>query len=82
MVQRYIEGGYGASEMEEDAQGDWVSYEDYAELKEAAEKALAVLEDYEVQIDGEWGACWGLERLYADGQVDDVLPLLKGLLRD
>ena len=33
MVQRYIEGGYGASEMEEDEQGDWVKYEDYAKLK-------------------------------------------------
>ena len=33
MVQRYIEGGYGVSEMEEDAQGDWVRYEDYAALK-------------------------------------------------
>ena len=33
MVQRYIEGGYGASEMEEDEQGDWVRYEDYAKLK-------------------------------------------------
>ena len=33
MVQRYIEGGYGASEMEEDAKGDWVRYEDYAKLK-------------------------------------------------
>lgn len=33
MVQRYIEGGYGASEMEEDAQGDWVRYEDYEKLK-------------------------------------------------
>ncbi len=34
MVQRYIEGGYGASEMEEDEQGDWVSYEDYAALRQ------------------------------------------------
>ncbi len=33
MVQRYIEGGYGASEMEEDAQGEWVSYEDYEFLE-------------------------------------------------
>ena len=33
MVKRYIEGGYGVSEMEEDAQGDWVRYEDYAALK-------------------------------------------------
>lgn len=33
MVQRYIEGGYGVSEMEEDEQGDWVKYEDYAKLK-------------------------------------------------
>lgn len=33
MVQRYIEGGYGVSEMEEDAKGDWVRYEDYAALK-------------------------------------------------
>lgn len=32
MVRRYIEGGYGVSEMEEDAQGDWVRYEDYAKL--------------------------------------------------
>lgn len=37
MVQRYIEGGYGASEMEEDAQGDWVSYEDYAALVNSVE---------------------------------------------
>ena len=34
MVQRYIEGGYGVSEMEEDAQGDWVRYEDYERLKQ------------------------------------------------
>lgn len=33
MVARFIEGGYGVSEMEEDAQGDWVRYEDYAALK-------------------------------------------------
>lgn len=33
MVQRYIEGGYGVSEMEEDEHGDWVKYEDYAKLK-------------------------------------------------
>ena len=33
MVQRYIEGGYGVSEMEEDSQGDWVKYEDYEKLK-------------------------------------------------
>ena len=33
MVQRYIEGGYGASEMGEDEQGDWVEYEDYEKLK-------------------------------------------------
>ena len=33
MAQRYNEGGYGTSEMEEDEQGDWVMYEDYAKLK-------------------------------------------------
>lgn len=40
MVQRYIEGGYGASEMEEDEQGDWVKYEDYAALKELTDKLV------------------------------------------
>lgn len=40
MVQRYIEGGYGASEMEEDEHGDWVSYEDYAELKSVLVEVL------------------------------------------
>lgn len=79
MVQRFdLVSGY----MQKWPEGNWVEYDDYAALKEAAEKALAVLEDYEVQIDGEWGACRDIERLYADGQVDDVLPLLKGLLRD
>lgn len=77
MVQRW---DYESLYPSED--GDWVKYSDYAKLKEAAEKALAVLEDYEVQIDGEWGACRGIDRLYADGIVDDVLPLLKGLLHD
>ena len=76
MVQRYV-----AITVEAD-EGEFVKYEDYAALKEAAQKALDVLEDYEVQIDGEWGACRDIERLYADGQVDDVLPLLKGLLHD
>ena len=33
MVARFIEGGYGVSEMEEDGQGDWVKYEDYEKLK-------------------------------------------------
>ncbi len=33
MVQRFSEGGYGASEMEEDDHGDWVKYEDYAALE-------------------------------------------------
>lgn len=55
-------------------------FDDYANLKETAEKALAVLEDYEVRIDGEWGMCRDIDQLYADGIVDDVLPLLKGLL--
>lgn len=40
MVQRYIEGGYGASEMEEDAQGDWVIYEDYEKLRQKAEELV------------------------------------------
>lgn len=33
MVTRFIEGGYGVSEMEADIEGDWVSYEDYLKLK-------------------------------------------------
>lgn len=78
MVQRYDCKG---AVVTHDA-GPFVLYEDYAKLKEAAEKALAVLEDYEVQIDGEWGVCRGIDQLYADGVVDDVLPLLKGLLHD
>ncbi len=82
MIQRYefelfhCNGG----DMSPDDNGAYVSYEDYAALKEAAEKALAVLEDYEVQIDGEWGACRNIDQLYEDGTVNDVLPLLKGLL--
>lgn len=32
-IQRYIEGGYGASDMEEDVQGDWVKHDDYAALE-------------------------------------------------
>lgn len=44
MVQRYIEGGYGASEMEEDEHGDWVSYEDYAALELKVRAALSHLE--------------------------------------
>lgn len=54
MVQRYIEGGYGASEMEEDAQGDWVKYDDYAALHAAASallrEAAKVYKDYNETI--------------------------------
>lgn len=79
MVQKFdLVSGY----MQEWSEGEWVTYEDYASLKEAAQKALDVPEDYEVKIDGEWGACRSIDQLYADGMVDDVLPLLKGLLRD
>ncbi len=82
MVQRYdLVSGDRRGLMESD-DGYFVEYEDYAALKEAAEKALAILEDYEVQIDGEWGACRDINQLYADGIVADVLPLLKGLLHD
>ncbi len=45
MVQRYIEGGYGASEMEEDEHGDWVSYEDYSELKQTLAAARTYVND-------------------------------------
>lgn len=81
MVQRY-DYFSESEEFEPFDRGEWVKYEDYAALKEAAEKALAILEDYEVQIDGEWGACRDINQLYADGIVADVLPLLKGLLHD
>lgn len=37
MVQRYIEGGYGVSEMEIEQDGDWVKYEDYAALEKLLE---------------------------------------------
>lgn len=82
MVQRYDLVSADRRDLTECDDGYFVEYEDYLELKEAAEKALAVLEDYEVQIDGEWGACRNIDQLYADGIVDDVLPLLKGLLHD
>ncbi len=79
MVQRY--DYFAASEeFEPFDRGEWVKYEDYAALKEAAKKALALLEDYEVQIDSDWGMCRDIDRLYADGIVDEMLPLLKGLL--
>lgn len=44
MIQRYIEGGYGVSEMEEDAQGEWVKYEDYTVLELKVLAALSHLE--------------------------------------
>ena len=65
MVQRYDVGYADDIDVEDD--GRFVSYEDYTKLKEAAEKALAVLEDYEVQIDNEWGTCRGIDQLYEDG---------------
>jgi hypothetical protein len=52
MVQRYIEGGYGASEMEEDEHGDWVSYEDYAKLKEMYD----ALSEKWLEVNGQHGA--------------------------
>lgn len=50
------------------------------EIRDVLEEALGVLESYEVQIDGEWGVCRGIEELYADGCVDDVLLKIKALL--
>ena len=82
MVQRYAGAHIGANGMYQFDNGAWVKYEDYAALKEVAGKALAVLEDYAVQIDYEWGTCRGIDQLCADGSVDDVLLLLKGLLHD
>lgn len=37
MVARFIEGGYGVSEMEAHIEGDWVMYEDYAALEKLLE---------------------------------------------
>jgi len=50
------------------------------EVRAILEEALDTLESYEVQIDGEWGACRGIDELYADGCVGDVLPKIKALL--
>lgn len=45
MVQRYVEGGYGVSEMEPDAEGNWVDYEDYAALETKYENLLQVVRE-------------------------------------
>lgn len=50
------------------------------EVRAILEEALDTLEIYEVQIDGEWGSCRGIDELYADGCVDDVLLKIKALL--
>lgn len=67
MVQRYIEGGYGVSEMEEDAQGDWVRYEDYAALEL---KLLAALSHLERATEAE-------NRVLCSGYAKMALRMLK-----
>lgn len=37
MVQRYLEDGFGLSEMNENEEGDWVKYEDYVALVDSVE---------------------------------------------
>lgn len=54
MVQRFIEGGYGVSEMEEDQQGDYVRYEDYERLKEAVENYIDRMTH---EFDSEYSLC-------------------------
>lgn len=56
MVQRYIEGGYGVSEMEEDAQGDWVRYEDYERLKQEFMDYMVVKEKQIANMERALGA--------------------------
>lgn len=54
MVQRFIEGGYGTSEMEEDAQGEWVAYEDYESLVKAVENYIDGMTH---EFDSEYSLC-------------------------
>ena len=56
MVKRYIEGGYGVSEMEEDAQGDWVRYEDYERLKQEFMDYMVVKEKQIANLERALGA--------------------------
>lgn len=54
MVARFIEGGYGVSEMEAHIEGDWVMYEDYAALVKAVEDYIDGMTH---EFDSEYSLC-------------------------
>jgi glutaredoxin len=51
------------------------------ELRKAAEDALKLLEEWAVQIDGEWGMCRDLEELERDGRLPEEILALRRVLR-
>lgn len=72
MVKRYIEGGYGLSEMEEDEQGDWVSYEDYLKLESEVKELRQQLEAVKPEKGDGWIEWGGGECPVGEGVSVDV----------